>query len=184
MRPLAQPLLVALALGLAGLGYYHLRHAAPPESPRPPEAPVSAGLPAHETAATRASPDSPADEPIQPAVDHAEARAEAAARIAAAAARQDAEALPELVRHLGSPDPAVRALALDGVLQLGDAAGAEPLRAAARRMRDPREAARLLEAADYLALPPAPPATGTYKTVSGARERRPAAAPSRATPPF
>lgn len=183
MRPLAQPLLVALALGAAGLGYHHLRQSPPVEAPPTAASAAVASTREPEDPAISASTEPAAIEPASPAAS-AEARANAAARIAEAAARQDADALPELVRHLSSADPAVRGLALEGILQLGDAAGVEPLRAAARRARDPREAARLLEAADYLALPPAPPASGTYKTVSGIRERRAAPSPSRASPTF
>ncbi len=77
------------------------------------------------------------------------------AQIHEAAITYDAGALPSISPHLSSPDPAVRAAALAGIVLLGDAAGAPLLRRAADRARHPAEAAELRAQADYLELPTA-----------------------------
>lgn len=74
-----------------------------------------------------------------------------------AAARYDASAAPELDRYLLNADPEVREAARDGMVQAGDAAAVPYLRAAAGKMKDPREAILLLDAADFLELPAALP---------------------------
>jgi hypothetical protein len=58
--------------------------------------------------------------------------------------------LGPMLRH---QDPAVSEAAIEGVVQLGETAGAKTLREAARRTSDPRRAARMLEAAEFLELP-------------------------------
>ncbi len=63
--------------------------------------------------------------------------------------------LPRIRPFLTDPDPDIRAAALNGVVVLGHADGAPLLRAAAKQSLDPNEAAKLLEAATYLELPPA-----------------------------
>lgn len=69
----------------------------------------------------------------------------------------DASALPGLAEYLAHPLAEVRAMARDGVVQLGAEEGAPLLRAAADKAKDPREAVALLDAADFLDLPPAEP---------------------------
>ena len=78
-----------------------------------------------------------------------------------AAARYDASAAPELDRYLLHADPEVREAARDGMVQAGDAAAVPYLRAAAGKMKDPREAILLLDAADFLELPAALPVKKT-----------------------
>lgn len=65
----------------------------------------------------------------------------------------EARELPKIQPYLIHPEAEVRAAALNGVLVLGDAAGAPLLRQAASTLKDPREAVKYLEAADYLELP-------------------------------
>jgi hypothetical protein len=72
-----------------------------------------------------------------------------------AAITYDPAVLGDIVRHLGSPDPEVRAAASEGVILLGDSSGAPFLREAARKARDPAESADLAAKGDYLELPPA-----------------------------
>lgn len=65
----------------------------------------------------------------------------------------DAKELPKIQPYLIHPDREVRTAALEGVLTLGAAAGSPLLRQAASTLKDPREAVKYLEAADYLELP-------------------------------
>ena len=60
-------------------------------------------------------------------------------------------------RFLLHPDPEVRESARNGMIVLGDAQAGPLLREASRHVTDPREAAVLLEAADYVELPSATP---------------------------
>lgn len=82
----------------------------------------------------------------------------------------DAKELPKIQPHLIHPDPEVRAAALDGVLTLGDAAGVPLLRQAASTLKDPREAVKYLEAADYLELPSGSLLAGKKKAGSAAKD--------------
>jgi len=63
------------------------------------------------------------------------------------------QALPFLAERLNDPDPDIREAAIDGIMQLSEPAGIEVLRKAARTAKTPQEKRRLLEAADWLALP-------------------------------
>jgi hypothetical protein len=97
-----------------------------------------------------ASPTAPADAPAD------EEFTRIADEIEEAYTTYSPEALPKLAPYLTHPDPELRALAREAVVQVGHAEGAVLLRRAARSLRDPREAVALLEAADFLELPPAP----------------------------
>ena len=127
--------------------------AQPPAPPRESRSPLA--TPA-ETAPEKslASPD--AGEDAAPLLAD-EARARLFADIEAAYTTYDASVLPRLTPHLRHFDPEVRAYAREGIVQLGHADGAAALRAAARSASDPREAAALVEAAEFLELPPAAP---------------------------
>jgi hypothetical protein len=93
----------------------------------------------------------------------------------------DAKELPKIQPHLIHPDAEVRAAALEGVLVLGDAAGAPLLRRAASTLKDPREAVKYLEAADYLELPSGSLLAGKKKAGSPAKDeaRKDGQAPAR-----
>ena len=82
----------------------------------------------------------------------------------------DAKELPKIQPHLIHPDPEVREAALNGVLVLGDAAGSPLLRQAAGTLKDPREAVKYLEAADYLELPSGSLLSGKRKAGSPAKD--------------
>lgn len=56
--------------------------------------------------------------------------------------------------YLTHPGPEMRTATLQGMIILGDASAAPLLRAAAKETSDPKEVTALLEAADYLELPP------------------------------
>jgi hypothetical protein len=68
----------------------------------------------------------------------------------------DAREVPALADFLTHDSAEVRAAAIDGLIRLGSKEAAEPLRAAAGKVKDPREAIAMLDAADYLELPPMP----------------------------
>ena len=61
--------------------------------------------------------------------------------------------LPKIQPYLTHPDPEVREEALNGIVNLGEAAGAALLSAAAQRSPSKQEAVRLIEMAEYLELP-------------------------------
>jgi len=102
------------------------------------------------------------------------------AAINEAAITYDPASLPIIAPHLKSPDPEIRAAAVDAVVVLGDAAGASLLRQAAKTARSSEEAADLRQKADYLELPPATPEF--LKEMKALREQR-AAQRQTATPP-
>lgn len=63
------------------------------------------------------------------------------------------EGIRDIKPFLLDPDPEIRAAAKDGLVVLGESGGAVALRAAAKQLKDPREAAVYLDTADYLELP-------------------------------
>ncbi|MBC8009310.1 MAG: hypothetical protein H7067_04345 [Burkholderiales bacterium] len=83
------------------------------------------------------------------------AEEEAREKIESLVVAYDASVLPRLAGYLAHPSAEVRAMAREGVVQLGATEGAAFLRAAADKATDPREAVALLDAADFLDLPPA-----------------------------
>ena len=167
--------LCTLCLGLGlGLAWFGSRTDAPSTAATPP----SASLPAsHASPLAPAAPATQLQSPAAPPAEAVpektsgspdtgrdsaplladEARARLFADIEAAYTTYDAAALPRLTPLLHHSDPEVRAYAREGIVQLGHAAGAAALRAAARSARDPKEAVALQEAAEFLELPPAPP---------------------------
>ncbi len=82
----------------------------------------------------------------------------------------DAKELPKIQPYLIHPDVEVRTAALEGVLTLGDAAGSPLLRQAASTLKDPREAVKYLDAADYLELPSGSLLAGKKKAGSAAKD--------------
>ena len=68
---------------------------------------------------------------------------------------------PVLEVYVLPADPAVREAGRDAWAQAADAAAVPYLRAAAGKMKDPREAILLLDAADFLELPAALPVKKT-----------------------
>lgn len=65
----------------------------------------------------------------------------------------DPQEVPRIARYLTHEDADVRRDAVDGLVRLGAREGAEALREAAAKMKDPREAVAMLDAAAYLELP-------------------------------
>jgi hypothetical protein len=166
--------LCTLCLGLGlGLAWFGSRNAPPSATPAPsaalpapradPLAPAAPSPEGRSPAAppAEAAPEKPTDSP-DTGQDAAplladEARTRLFADIEAAYTTYDPAALPRLEPRLRHSDPAVRAYAREAIVQLGHADGAPLLRTAARSARDPKEAIALLEAAEFLELPPAAP---------------------------
>lgn len=69
----------------------------------------------------------------------------------------DVEGLVTLGPLLRHADPEIREAAVEGIVQLSEPSGAKTLREAARRTSDPRERDRMIEAAEFLELPPYQP---------------------------
>lgn len=67
----------------------------------------------------------------------------------------DPTKLPVITAYLNHPDEELRQAALENLLQMGEAAAAPLLRAASEKARSPQEALAMLDAADFLELPPA-----------------------------
>jgi HEAT repeats len=87
----------------------------------------------------------------------------------AAVVTYDPNSLPLISPYLNDEDEAVRAEALNGMLQMGEAAAAPLLRAAADKARNPREALAMLDAADFLELPSVPVSRLLRKKGDGAK---------------
>ncbi|WP_346334543.1 hypothetical protein [Prosthecobacter sp. SYSU 5D2] len=88
-----------------------------------------------------------AEDPDQP-------NAQIIATIDDAAVLYSPEGLPKIQPYLLHSDPEVRAAAIDGMVNLGEAGGAALLRAAANLAPSAEEAAAMREAAAFLDLPP------------------------------
>ncbi|MFA6962908.1 MAG: hypothetical protein WC205_19290, partial [Opitutaceae bacterium] len=75
--------------------------------------------------------------------------------ISAAATDTSPESLATLISYAAMENPDIRPAAIDALIRRGDTSAAAQLRAAAKNMENPRDAVTLLDAADYLELPPA-----------------------------
>lgn len=144
--------------------------AADPEATAPavmsPSQPVSVPSDTRENVSPRVS---LAPQTLAPATQVGDDRPREWVEIEAAVVTYSATALPALAKYLTHADPAVREAARDGFLQMGLGEGAAYLREAADKVRDPREAVQLLDAADFLDLPVLP-----VKAGPGARPASPA----------
>lgn len=76
-------------------------------------------------------------------------------KIQDAAVSYDAAELPKIEPYLLHPDQEIRQAAMNGMITLGDKAAGPLLRKAAASAPTPQEAVALMEAADYVELPPA-----------------------------
>lgn len=81
--------------------------------------------------------------------------AKAVAQIEAAAVTYAPSGIDTIAPFLLDASPVVRQNAIDGLIRLGETGGASALREAAAKVKDPRDAIKMLDAADYLELPPA-----------------------------
>ena len=79
----------------------------------------------------------------------------------------NAKELPKIQPYLTHPDAEIREAAINGIINLGDAAGSPLLRAAAKNTTDSKEAVKMLQAADYLELP-----SGSLRGRGGKRKAR------------
>jgi len=114
-------------------------------------------------AADRASPPASAppmaektsDEPAIPDAITESSRLHALEIMNEAAVSYDAAELPVIRPYLESPDPALRAAAVEAMIILGDSSAGPMLREAAAKLSSQEEAIQMLRAADYIELPPA-----------------------------
>ena len=106
------------------------------------------------------------------------------ARIESLVAAGEAASLPSLAAYLTHSDPSLREAAREGMLQMGLAEAAPLLRAAADKLKDPREAIALLDAADFLSLPalPSTASDGPQKVKNLPSARRDRPRPGNTTP--
>lgn len=161
------PLAVAL-VAIIALAYFTRKPdtAAAPSpasiTPRPTTAPVTFAAPqptpgsAPATDASEATNDAPAASPPAPAVALSPEQKQAAIdRMHDAMVSYEPSQVPVIAAYLTHSDPELREIARDSLIQMGEAAAAHHLRAAAQKLTDPAEAAALLEAAEFLELPPA-----------------------------
>ncbi|GAA5147545.1 hypothetical protein GCM10023213_42350 [Prosthecobacter algae] len=125
---------------------------APGKSPAPLETPRLSG-PTNPTGVGEAQPLLALVE--RPSVPKVETKPQIFEAIHDAAVSYDAKELPKIQPYLLHPDPEIRAAALQGMIDLGDAAAGPLLRAAAPLAPSPAEAKNLREAADFVELPSA-----------------------------
>jgi hypothetical protein len=86
--------------------------------------------------------------------NHAEYVQERVAELTSLAMNDDANSFNIIWSELSNPDKEIRAGALEAVIQFGDHSVGPRLRDLAAQTQDPAEQAAILEAADYLDLPP------------------------------
>jgi cytoskeletal protein RodZ len=99
----------------------------------------------------------PAAVAITPAIqdtNHTEYVQERVAELTSLAMNNDADSFNTIWSELSNPDKEIRAGALEAVIQFGDHTVSPRLRELAAQTQDPVEQAAILEAADYLDLPP------------------------------
>jgi predicted component of type VI protein secretion system len=102
-------------------------------------------------------PPTPTATPASPAV----APARTAEELQTLAMHDDADSLNAILAELANPDPEIRAAAREAAVQFGDRAAVPLLRAAAAVTDDLEEKKALLDAADFLELPPLAVPAGT-----------------------
>ena len=86
--------------------------------------------------------------------NHAEYVQERVAELTSLAMNDDANSFDTIWSELSNPDKGIRAGALEAVIQFGDHSVGPRLRELAAQTQDPAEQSAILEAADYLDLPP------------------------------
>lgn len=99
--------------------------------------------------------------------DPAKARDAAIEKMQDASTRYDAAELPVIQPYLTSPDPELRAAAVDAMIVLGDASAGPMLRKAAKSLASTEEAEKMTAAADYVELP-----SGDFKEISEQSRKR------------
>jgi hypothetical protein len=99
-----------------------------------------------------------------------QARAVAIEKMQEASTSYDAAQLPVIQPYLVSPDPKLRAAAVDAMVVLGDASAGAMIREAAKSMTSLDEVKKMEKAADYVELPPV-----DFKKVSEKMKKRKAA---------
>lgn len=148
MRRTGQTVLFFLTAAAAGTGVAYLLHKEPAPAP-PPEISRRASPPASAVREPVTGRPVAAAPPLT-----SEERAAILTGISDMAVQYDAGQLPRLEAFLAHPDAEIRDAAAQGIVTLGEAAGAPLLRKAAQTAASPEEAGRFLKAAEYLELPP------------------------------
>ncbi len=158
-------LAAAASCGLLFYAFWSAGPTAPQKELQVPKEKTGAGIspgpgpsaPALQSAAAPAPPLSAAPRPMETLSLDAAAKQKVLEEIHVASISYDPVELPRIQPYLTHSDPEVREAALNGFVVLGHAHGGPLLRDAARKLTDPKEAAKLLEKADWLELPSIPP---------------------------
>jgi hypothetical protein len=175
MSPRLLSLVLVFVVGLAALFVLQRRDTGPTEvavarsAPKPEAEPEIAPGPVPREASATSAREIPAGGGLVASAQVAASGAGAAKplapadRLEAAILTYDASALPVIAPFLVHEDPELREAAREGLLQMGLGEAVPLLREAAAKMKDPREAVALLDAAEFLELPPG--------TIGGGRPR-------------
>ena len=148
-----------------------------PVAEAPAPSATSAETPATETSLAEVPPEAASD--TEP--DAAQARS--IQQIEDAVVTYQASSLPVIAPFLVHGDPVVREAAREGVVQMGLSEAAPLLREAAGKLKDPREAILLLDAADFLELPSVPSlGKGEKRILPGPPKRQSGPHPDRSVP--
>ena len=154
MRPPIAILILLLAAGALALVFLpKFRHAGQPNTPAAPPEVATSNAPPKPSAASAQKPGALASLPPATAAP-AQDPTQKIERLQSLAMNEDADSLKEILAALTDPNPDIRAAAREAAVQFGDKSAAPLLRAAAENVSDPHEKVALLEAADYLELPP------------------------------
>ncbi len=170
MRPKVAGAILLLASGILGIvfliprAFHHEQASEAPENL--PVAPTQTGVSPQKEIFAPAPPViasapvvtiKPAAVTAAPAIqdtNHAEYVQERVAELMALAMNNDSNSLNTIWSELSNPDREIRAGALEAVIQFGDHSVSPRLRELAAQTQDPDEKTAILEAADYLDLPP------------------------------
>jgi hypothetical protein len=167
MRPKVVGVILLLAAGILGMAlfipraFHHEQVTEEPENVPVAKTPATVSsqkeISALATPAVTNTPAVIATVAIVPAVkdkNHAEYVQERVAELTALAMNNDSNSFNTIWSELSNPDREIRAGALEAVIQFGDHSVSPRLRELAAQTQDPAEQAAILEAADYLDLPP------------------------------
>ena len=170
MRPKVVAVILLFASGILGITFFISRafhheqitgapenlSVAPTQTNVSPQKEISA--PASPVAAdTAVVTNTPAAVAAAPAIqdsNHAEYVQERVAELTALAMNTDSNSFNTIWSELSNPDKEIRAGALAAVVQFGDHSVSPRLRELAAQTQDPDEKTAILQAADYLDLPP------------------------------
>jgi hypothetical protein len=168
MRPKIVIAILLLALAVLGIAVFLSRPRIRPAGGAPPNLPVAhtttnplpAAAPPVETVSAPAPAAVASANPVAaapPAVqetNHEEYVQDRVAELMALAMNDDSNSFDTIWSELSNPDKDIRAGALEAVVQFGARSAAPRLRDLAALTQDPAEKAKIIDAADFLELPP------------------------------